>query len=120
MGLGEGTLILSDIRRLGPFLGVQILIFCGRGVQKELFLNLSLDTELAYFLGAANFQLFWGMSDTSDTFFWSGGMLGPSLCSKKKESTPTPLPGGIRRLHHFLVSFKADSHTTVHGFVFLL
>ena len=27
MGLGEGTLILSDIRRLGPFLGVQILIF---------------------------------------------------------------------------------------------
>ena len=40
----------------------------GRGVQKELFLNLSLDTELAYVLGVANFQLFWGMSDTSDTF----------------------------------------------------
>ena len=68
MGLGEGTLILSDIRRLGPFLGVQILNFWGEGVQKELFLNLSLDTELAYFWGVANFQLFWGMSDISDTF----------------------------------------------------
>ena len=31
MGLGEGTLILSDIRRLGPFLGVQILNFWGEG-----------------------------------------------------------------------------------------
>ena len=64
MGLGEGTLILSDICRLGPFLGVQILNFLG---EKELFLNLSLDTELAYFFGVENFQLFWGMSDTSDT-----------------------------------------------------
>ena len=72
MGLGEGTLILSDIRRLGPFLGVQILNFLGEGVQKELFLNLSLDTGLAYFWGVANFQLFWGMSDTSDTFLECG------------------------------------------------
>ena len=33
MGLGEGTqiLILSDIRRLGPFLRVQILNFWGEG-----------------------------------------------------------------------------------------
>ena len=31
MGLGEGTLILSDIRRLGPFLEVQILNFLGEG-----------------------------------------------------------------------------------------
>ena len=31
MGLGEGTLILSDIRRLGSFLGVQILNFWGEG-----------------------------------------------------------------------------------------
>ena len=31
MGLGEGTLILSDIRRLGPFLGVQTLNFLGEG-----------------------------------------------------------------------------------------
>ena len=37
MGLGEGTLMLSDIRRLGPFLGVQILNFRGEGVQKEDF-----------------------------------------------------------------------------------
>ena len=37
MGLGEGTLILSDIRRLGPFLGVQILNFWGEGVQKDDF-----------------------------------------------------------------------------------
>ena len=37
MRLGEGTLILSDIRRLGPFLGVQILNFWGRGVQKDDF-----------------------------------------------------------------------------------
>ena len=29
MGLGEGTLILSDIRR--PFLGVQIVNFLGGG-----------------------------------------------------------------------------------------
>ena len=28
---GEGTLILSDIRRLGPFFGVQILNFFGGG-----------------------------------------------------------------------------------------
>ena len=45
-------------------------------------------------------------------------MLGPSLRSKKKREYP-PLPGGIRRLHHSLLSFKADSHTTVHGFVLL-
>ena len=31
MGLGDSTLILSDIRRLGPFLGVQILNFGGGG-----------------------------------------------------------------------------------------
>ena len=38
---GEGSLILSHIRRLGPFLGVQILnfnIFGGRGVQKDVYL----------------------------------------------------------------------------------
>ena len=35
MGLGEVTLILSDIRRLGPFLGVRILNFWGEGVQKD-------------------------------------------------------------------------------------
>ena len=38
---GEGTLILSDIRRRGPFLGVQILnlyIFGGRGVRKDKYL----------------------------------------------------------------------------------
>ena len=120
MGLGEGTLILSDIHRLGPFLGVQFLNFWGEGVQKELFLNLSLDTELAYFGGVANFQLFWGMSDTYDTFFGVGECLVQVYVARKKEITPPPLPGGIRRLHHFLLSFKADSHTTVHGFVFLL
>ena len=37
MGLGEGTLILSDIRRLGPLLGVQILNFGGRGLRKMIF-----------------------------------------------------------------------------------
>ena len=41
-GWGEGTLILSDIRRLGPFLGVQIFNFNiflgGRGVQKDEYL----------------------------------------------------------------------------------
>ena len=37
MGLGEGTLILSDIRTLGPFLGVQILNFWGRGFRKMIF-----------------------------------------------------------------------------------
>ena len=39
MGLGEGTLIFSDIRRLGPFLVVQILNFWGRGggVRKSYF-----------------------------------------------------------------------------------
>ena len=37
MRLGEGTLILSDILRLGPFLGVQFLNFLGRGVQKDDF-----------------------------------------------------------------------------------
>ena len=37
MGLGEGTLILSDIRRLGPFLGVQIWNFWEEGVQKDIF-----------------------------------------------------------------------------------
>ena len=68
MGLGEGTLILSDIRRLGPFLGVQILNFLGEGGSERVIINLSLDTELAYFWGVANFQLFWGMSDISDTF----------------------------------------------------
>ena len=35
MGLGEGTLILSDIRRLGPFLGVQILNFWREGGGSE-------------------------------------------------------------------------------------
>ena len=94
MGLGEGTLILSDIRRLGPFLGVQILNFWGGGwVQKELFLNLSLDTELAYFWGVANFQLFWGMSDTSDTFLGVGECLVQVYVARKKESTPPPYPG---------------------------
>ena len=37
MGLGEGTLILSDIRRLGPFLGVQILNFWGEGGSERCF-----------------------------------------------------------------------------------
>ena len=60
MGLGEGTLILSDKRRLGPFLGVQILNFWGRGVQKELFLNLSLDTELAYLGGGCKLSIILG------------------------------------------------------------
>ena len=42
-------------------------------------------TLWAFFLGGGHRKtgLFWGMSDTSDTFFWSGGMLGPSLRSKK-------------------------------------
>ena len=46
-GFGEGTLILSDIRWLRPFLGVQILnfnIFWGEGVQKDEYLFI-------YFLG---------------------------------------------------------------------
>ena len=93
MGLGEGTLILSDIRRLGQFLGVQILNFGGRGVQKELFLNLSLDTEFAYFWGVANFQFIWGMSDTSDTFFGVGECLVQVYVARKKESTPSPTRG---------------------------
>ena len=93
MGMGESTLILSDIRRLGPFLGVQIVNFWGEGGgQKELFLNLSLDTELAYFWGVANFQLFWGVSDTSDTFFGVGECLVQVYVARKKESTP-PYPG---------------------------
>ena len=38
MGLGEGTLILSDIRRLGPFLGVQIVnVWGGGGFRKSYF-----------------------------------------------------------------------------------
>ena len=31
MGLGEGTLIVSDIRRLGPFYWVQVLNFLEEG-----------------------------------------------------------------------------------------
>ena len=53
MRLGEGTLILSDIRRLGPFLGVQILNFLGRGVQKDDF-----------FFGGGG----WGYDDTVGIF----------------------------------------------------
>ena len=34
----------------------------------ELFLNLRFRYRIGIFLGVANFQLFWGMSDTSDTF----------------------------------------------------
>ena len=35
MGLGEGTLILSDIRRLGPFLGGSNFEFLGgRGSER--------------------------------------------------------------------------------------
>ena len=37
MGLGEGTLILSDIRRLRPFSGVQILNFWGEGGSERFF-----------------------------------------------------------------------------------
>ena len=37
MGLGEGTLMLSDIRRLRPFLGVQILNFLGEGGSERCF-----------------------------------------------------------------------------------
>ena len=73
---------------------------------------------MAYIFGVANFQLFWDMSDTSDTFFGVGECLVQVYVARKIERTP--LSGGIRRLHHFLLSFKADSHTTVHGFVFLL
>ena len=52
-------------------------------------------------------------------FFGVGECLVQVYVARTIESTP--LPGGrIRRLHHFLLSFKADSHTTVHGFVFLL
>ena len=34
----------------------------------ELFLNLRFRYRIGIFLGVANFQLFWGMSDTSDPF----------------------------------------------------
>ena len=44
---------------------------------------------MAYFLGVANFQLFWGMSDTSDTFFGVGECLVQVYVARKKESTPT-------------------------------
>ena len=68
MGLGEGTLILSDIRRLGPFLGVQILNFYGEGGLERVISKFKFRYRIGIFLGVANFQLFWGMSDTSDTF----------------------------------------------------
>ena len=84
----------------------------------ELFLNLRFRYRIDIFFGVANFQLFWGMSDISDTFFGVGECLVQVYVARKIESTP--LPRGIRRLHLFLLSFKADSHTTVHGFVFLL
>ena len=95
----------------------------GGGIAKldyfwELFLNLRFRYRIGIFWGVANFKLFWGMSDTSDTFFGVGECLVQVYVARKIESTPQP--GGIRRLHHFLLSFKADSHTTVHGFVFLL
>ena len=120
MGLGEGTLILSDIRRPWPFLGVQILNFWGEGVSERVISKFKFSYRIGMFFGGCKLQLFWGMSDTSDTFFGVGECLVQVYVARKKESTPPPLPGGIRRLHHLFLSFKADSHTTVHGFVFLL
>ena len=68
MGLGEGTLILSDIRRLGPFLGVQILNFWGEGGSERVISKFKFRYRIGMFFGGCKLQLFWGMSDTSDTF----------------------------------------------------
>ena len=54
MGLGEGTLILSDIRSLGPFLGVQILNFWGEG-------------------GSERWGFFWGGGDMMTLCAFLGG-----------------------------------------------
>ena len=72
---GEGSLILSDIRRLGPFLGVQILNFnifllTGREVQKDVYLFF-----LFFFFGGGAGDMmtlwaFWGAIAKLD-YFWA-------------------------------------------------
>ena len=58
MGLGEGTLILSDIRRLRPFLGVQILNFWGEG-GSERWGGLGYDDTVGIFGGPSqNWTIF--------------------------------------------------------------
>ena len=93
MGPGEGTLILSDIRRLGPFLGVQILNFWGQGGSERVISKFKSRYRIGIFLGVTNYQLFWGMSDTSDTFFGVGECLVQVYVARKKESTPPHYPG---------------------------
>ena len=58
----------------------------------ELFLNLRFRYRIGIFFWVANFQLFWGMSDTSDTFFGVGECLVQVYVARKNESTP-PFPG---------------------------
>ena len=93
MGLGEGTLILSDIRRLGPFLGVHILNIWGEGGSERVISKFKFRYRIGMFFGGCKLQLFWGMSDTSDTFFGVGECLVQVYVARKKESTPPPYPG---------------------------
>ena len=58
----------------------------------ELYLNLRFRYRIGIFLGVANSQLFWGMSDTSDTFFGVGECLVQVYVARKIRSTTPPPP----------------------------
>ena len=60
MGLGEGTLILSDIRRLGPFLGVQILNFWGEGGSERVISKFKFRYRIGIFLGGCKLLIILG------------------------------------------------------------
>ena len=49
------------------------------------------------FFGGCKLQLFWGMSDTSDTFFGVGECLVQVYVARKKESTPPPPTRGHKK-----------------------
>ena len=68
MGLWEGTLILSDIRRLGPFMGSNFEFLGGEGFRKIYFLGGGgvgdMMTLWAFFFGGGGASQNW-------TIFWS-------------------------------------------------
>ena len=43
-------------------------MFGGEGGSERVISKFKFRYKIGIFLGVANFQLFWGMSDTSDTF----------------------------------------------------
>ena len=60
MGLGEGTLILSDIRRLGPFLGVQIVNFWGEGGSERVISKFKFRYRIGIFSGGCKLSIILG------------------------------------------------------------